>query len=81
MSILFSYLLHTHIRCLIVLIIWNLSISVSIEAVMYAIAKCPLLPSSIDGILLDVTGGTTRRKGVTTLCVAHFYPPRHWGAS
>ena len=71
--------MHTLVLYLITLTVWYLGISVSLEVVMYAIAKCPLLPSSIDGILLDVTGGTTRRKGVTTICVAHFYPPLHWG--
>ena len=51
---------YTHFN-LIILSIWNLGISVCIKLVMYVFLKCPRLPSSIDGILLNVTGGTTRR--------------------
>ena len=54
-------MLHTHILNVIILNIWNLGLFISIELVMYVFLKCPRLPSSIDGILLNVTGGTTRR--------------------
>ena len=63
--------LHSHMFHLIILIICNLGVSVFIILVVCSIPKCPLLPSSIHAILLDVTGGTTRRKGATAICVVH----------
>ena len=63
--------LHTHMFHLITLTSCNLGIAVSIKLVVCLTSKCPLLPSSIHAILLDVTGGTTRRKGATAICVVH----------
>ena len=71
--------LHTHMFHLIILIICNLGISVFVKLVVCGIPKCPRLPSSIHAVLLDVTGGTTRRKGATAICVVHLCLPRHWG--
>ena len=71
--------LHSHMFYLIILITCNLGIAVSIKLVVCLTSKCPLLPSSIHAILLDVTGGTTRRKGATAICVVHLCLPRHWG--
>ena len=67
--------LHTHMFHLITLTSCNLGIAVSIKLVVCLTSKCPRLPSSIHAILLDVTGGTTGRKGASAICVAHLYLP------
>ena len=73
--------LHSHMFYLIILIDCNLGIAVSIKLVVCLTSKCPLLPSSIHAILLDVTGGATRRKGATAICVVHLCLPPPLGAS
>ena len=66
---------------LIILIICNLGISVSVKLVVCGIPNCPSLPSSIHAVLLDVTGGTTGRKGASAICVVHLCLPPPLGAS
>ena len=73
--------LHTHMFHLIILIICNLGISFFVILVVCGIPKCPFLPSSIYAVLLDVTGGTTGRKGATAICVVHLCLLSPLGAS